>query len=59
MDNYDEYSDDDFHEPDIDLEIPERAKLARLVYNQPENLSNNELMEHRVRFGECIVALIS
>ncbi|KAI4146283.1 MAG: hypothetical protein L6R39_003505 [Caloplaca ligustica] len=30
MDNYDEYSDDDFHEPDIDLEIPERAKLARL-----------------------------
>ena len=51
--------DDDFNEPDIDLDIPERAELARLVCKQPEDLSDDELLERRIQFGECIVALIS
>ena len=50
---------DDFNEPDIDLDIPERAKLARLVCKQPENLSDDELLERRIQFGECMVALMS
>ena len=51
--------DDDFNEPDIDLDIPERAELAKLVCKQPEDLSENELLERRIQFGECMVALMS
>lgn len=59
MDDSDDDLDDDFHEPDIDLDIPERAELAQLVCKQPEDLSDDELTQRRIRFGECMVALMS
>ena len=51
--------DDDVHEPNIDLDIPERAELAQLVYKQPEDLSDDELTQRRIGFGKCMVALVS
>lgn len=48
MDDSDDDLDDDFHKPDI----PERAELAQLVNIQPEDLSDDELTQRRIRFGE-------
>lgn len=59
MDDPDDDLDDDLHEPDIDLDIPERAELAQLVCKQPEDLSDDELTHRRIRFGQCMVALMS
>ncbi|KAF9269965.1 hypothetical protein L218DRAFT_4953 [Marasmius fiardii PR-910] len=53
----DDDSKHDFNEPDIDLDIPERSELARLLCKQPENLSLDELQERRIQAGECMVAL--
>jgi len=61
-DDDDDMSEDhrDFaQEPEINLNIPERAELARLACKQPEDLSDEELMERRIQFGEGIVALMS
>lgn len=51
--------DDDFDEPDIDLDIQERAELAKLVCKQPDDLRDDELLERRIQMEECMAALMS
>ncbi|KAL8745629.1 MAG: hypothetical protein Q9190_002260 [Brigantiaea leucoxantha] len=56
MDDFDDDFDDDFHGPDIHLDIPERAELAQSVCKPPEDLSDDELTQRRIRFKEYMVA---
>jgi hypothetical protein len=50
--------DDDWEiEAVIDLQIPERAELARIQCNQLEDLSSAQLLELRIRASELTVAL--
>ncbi|RYP22119.1 hypothetical protein DL765_001878 [Monosporascus sp. GIB2] len=39
---------EEFVEPTVNLQIPERAQLAEMLCNQPENLSPAELLELRI-----------
>nr|ODN82566.1 hypothetical protein L203_05375 [Cryptococcus depauperatus CBS 7841] len=45
--------------PDLDIDIPERRELARLLCHQPDTLTYDELLERRIQAGECMVALSS
>lgn len=40
---------EDYIEPEIDLQIPERAELARLLRNQPENLTDEDIFQLRIK----------
>ena len=44
-------------EPAIDLHIPERAQLADIAGNQPEDLIPTELLELPIQVAELMVAL--
>jgi len=48
---------EEYVEPAIDLQIPERAQLAEILCNQPDNLSSAELLELRVQAAELMVVL--
>ncbi|KAK3940940.1 FluG domain-containing protein [Diplogelasinospora grovesii] len=52
-----EDEDEGYIEPVIDLRIPERAQLAEIHRNQPEDLSSAELLELRIQAAELQVAL--
>jgi hypothetical protein len=45
---------EEYVEPAIDLQIPERAELAEILCNQAEDLSSTELLELRIRAGELM-----
>ncbi|KAK4221693.1 FluG domain-containing protein [Podospora fimiseda] len=47
----------EYIEPAIDLYIPERAQLAEILCNQPDNLSSTELLELRILAAELMVVL--
>ncbi|KAK4227736.1 FluG domain-containing protein [Podospora fimiseda] len=47
----------EYGEPAIDLCIPERAQLAEILCNQPDNSSSTELLELRILAAELMVAL--
>ncbi|OQV09690.1 hypothetical protein CLAIMM_13783 [Cladophialophora immunda] len=47
MDDPDEDLDDGFHRPDIDLDIPERAQLAQLVYKQAARGLERDIIAQR------------
>ena len=48
---------EEYVEPSIDLHISERAQLAEILCNQPDNLSSTELLELRIQAAELMVAL--
>ncbi|EAQ91198.1 predicted protein [Chaetomium globosum CBS 148.51] len=48
---------EEYDEPAIDLQIPERAQFAEILCNQPDNLSSTELLELRIQAAELMVAL--
>ncbi|KAK4107064.1 hypothetical protein N656DRAFT_840631 [Canariomyces notabilis] len=48
---------EEYTEPAVDLQIPERAKLAEILCNQPDNLSSAELLELRIQAAELMVSL--
>ncbi|KAI0531848.1 hypothetical protein GGR58DRAFT_518190 [Xylaria digitata] len=50
---------EEYVEPAIDLQIPERAQLAEILCHQPENLSNKDLFSLRIQAAELWVALCS
>jgi hypothetical protein len=53
----DELEEEEYVEPAVILQIPERAQLAEILCNQPDNLSPVELLELRIRAGELMVIL--
>ncbi|RYO87789.1 hypothetical protein DL766_004613 [Monosporascus sp. MC13-8B] len=53
----DENEEEEYIEPAVDLQIPERAKLAEILCNQPDNLSSAELLELRIQAAELMVVL--
>ncbi|KAK4116040.1 hypothetical protein N656DRAFT_794382 [Canariomyces notabilis] len=48
---------EEYTEPAVDLQIPERAKLAEILGNQPDNLSSAELLELRIQAAELMASL--
>ncbi|KAL2024965.1 hypothetical protein VTK56DRAFT_3664 [Thermocarpiscus australiensis] len=48
---------EEYVEPAIDLQLPERAQLAEILCKQPEDLSPERSHELRIRAAELIVAL--
>jgi hypothetical protein len=48
---------EEYVEPDIDLQIPERVQLAEILCHQPQDLSAAALLERRIRVAELMVAL--
>ena len=48
---------EEYVEPVIDLQIAERAQLAEILCNQPDDLSSSELLELRIQAAELMVAL--
>ena len=47
----------EFVAPAIELYIPERAELAEILVNQPEDLGNKGLLQLRIRSIKLIIAL--
>ncbi|KAB5526432.1 hypothetical protein GE09DRAFT_1151480 [Coniochaeta sp. 2T2.1] len=47
----------EYVEPAIDLQIPERAALAKILCNQPEGLSSTALLALRIQAGELMSIL--
>ena len=47
----------DYIEPVVDLRIPERAKLAQLLCDQPLGLSDEEICKRRIRAADLWSAL--
>ena len=45
-------ADEDYTAPTVDLRIPERAELARLLCGQPVDLSDEEIRERRIRVAD-------
>lgn len=41
------------------MQVPERAQLAEILCNQPDNLSSAELLELRIPAAELMTALCS
>lgn len=48
---------EEYIEPEIDLQIPERAELARLLRNQPRHLTDEDLFRLRIKVTDLTVAL--
>ncbi|KAI0398662.1 hypothetical protein F4802DRAFT_592559 [Xylaria palmicola] len=48
---------EEYVEPAIDLQIPERAQLAEILCYQPDKISNGELLILRIQAAELWVAL--
>ncbi len=48
---------EEYVEPAVDLQIPERAQLAEILCNQLDNLSSAELLELRIQAAELMVIL--
>lgn len=48
---------EEYFEPAVDLQIPERAQLTEILCNQPDNLSSAELLELRIQAAELMVIL--
>ncbi|PIL29042.1 hypothetical protein GSI_09090 [Ganoderma sinense ZZ0214-1] len=48
---------DEYVEPAIDVDIPERARLAEILCKQPDDLDDAGLFELRVEAGDLMVAL--
>lgn len=48
---------EEYIEPEISLQIPERAELARLLRNQPRNLTDEDLFQLRIKVADLTVAL--
>lgn len=53
----DREEEEEYVEPAVDLQIPERAQLTEILYNQPDNLSSAELLELRIQAAELMVIL--
>ncbi|KAI0436703.1 FluG domain-containing protein [Xylaria telfairii] len=51
--------DEEYVEPVMNLQIPERALLAAILTSQPLDLSSSELLELRIKAVELMVALCS
>ncbi len=52
-----EEEEEEYVEPAIDLQIPERAQLAEILCHQPQGLSPTALLERRIQVAELMVAL--
>jgi hypothetical protein len=50
-------SEEEYAESAVDLQIPERAKLAEMLCNQPATLNSEELLELRIQAAELMVSL--
>ncbi|KAH7129645.1 hypothetical protein B0J13DRAFT_453386 [Dactylonectria estremocensis] len=48
---------EEYTEPVIDVTIPERARLAEILYHQPDNLTGDEIIRQRVEAINLMVAL--
>ncbi|KAL2192266.1 hypothetical protein P885DRAFT_79989 [Corynascus similis CBS 632.67] len=48
---------EEYVEPAIDLQIPERAQLAEILCNRPNNLSPEKLLELRIQAAKLMVTL--
>lgn len=53
----DREEEEEYVEPAVDLQIPERAQLTEILCNQPDNLSSAELLELRIQAAELMVIL--
>ncbi|KAH6981556.1 hypothetical protein BKA56DRAFT_672369 [Ilyonectria sp. MPI-CAGE-AT-0026] len=51
--------DEEYIEPAIELNIPERAKLADLICKQPADFTQDEMLQKRIQAIDLIVALYS
>ncbi|KAK3938085.1 hypothetical protein QBC46DRAFT_460441 [Diplogelasinospora grovesii] len=52
-----EEEEEEYVEPAVDLQIPERARLAEILCNQPEDRSYKDLFDLRIQAAELMVAL--
>ena len=52
-------AEEEYAEPEIDLCIPERARLAGLLCHQPKDQSDEELLDFRIEINDLMVALCS
>jgi hypothetical protein len=48
---------EEYTEPSINLNIPERARLAEILVNQPADLSYDKLLDLRIQVAELMTAL--
>lgn len=53
----DEKEEEEYMRPAINLQIPERAELAVVLIDQPDNLSSEELNKRRIQAAELMTAL--
>ena len=51
--------DEEYEEPELELSIPERARLAELWKNQPDNWSDEEIACRRIESIDLMVSLCS
>ncbi|KXH69608.1 hypothetical protein CSAL01_12759 [Colletotrichum salicis] len=49
--------DEEYAEPEIDLRIPERARLTEILCCQPNDLSSEELLQRRIEAIDLMVTL--
>lgn len=48
---------EEYVELEIDLEIPERAELARLLRDQPKDMTDEDIFQQRIKVTDLVVAL--
>jgi hypothetical protein len=48
---------EEYIEPDIDVHIPERARLASILCHQPDGLTDDQLLERRIEAVQLMVDL--
>ncbi|KAF3352302.1 Heat shock protein, putative [Verticillium dahliae VDG1] len=48
---------EEYIEPDIDVHIPERARLANILCHQPDGLTDDQLLERRIEAVQLMVDL--
>ncbi|ROT35415.1 hypothetical protein SODALDRAFT_353116 [Sodiomyces alkalinus F11] len=52
-----ELEEEEYEEPQIELDIPERARLAEIWCHQPEHWTDNEIARHRIEQIDQMVLL--
>ncbi|KAL8310445.1 hypothetical protein RB597_010330 [Gaeumannomyces tritici] len=48
---------EEYEEPKVELDIPERARLAEIWCDQPNNWSDDEILRHRIEAIDLMVSL--
>ncbi|KAL8400415.1 hypothetical protein RB594_000708 [Gaeumannomyces avenae] len=48
---------EEYEEPKVELNIPERARLAEIWCDQPNNWSDDEILRHRIKAIDLMVSL--